>query len=676
MKRWNIASVFFIGEVGSFRIIELDAGRVNIITGASGTGKSAVIKALDYCLGSSKCQLPVYVRRRCVAVGVKWVRGADEMISCRQVPLVGKAPNSYMYVTTGRSLKVPRSVEEFEGRGLVAVSKARLGEAFGIDAMLVKESEQQERDSPDQPSIRQFTPYMFVTKEVIDSETVLLHGLDDNRKALPIISTMPYFLGVVTGSTAAAERRLRQARRALEIDTAREEARVAKDSVLKQRARVLLGEAQQLGLVESTPEGADEALLISLVRKAASPAARPLQYPGADQLDTLQERRQAALKELTQTKRKLRALAVTEQESLDYETAVSSQHQKLRIAEHLHLLEVPTKCPVCESETSAGVEVAVAIRRSLETIRAETSAVGHLRPQIGDATAQLNKRVEELSGLLRELDAAVASTLNQIAAARQFADLAQLQSFFRGKATYFLETIDDQLLKPAKDLTKQRDAIAELEAQVDADNRRIRMRRAEAAVSQYASEVFSKLPKVEPCVDADLVFSAREPAVSVIEDGPEGAVLSMADLGSDQNWLAVHVALAFGLQRHFEKERRPVPGILVLDQISRPYFPNQSRDADEVEDGADEDVVEIESDIDEDRPDEISISNDEDYVAMRQHIDFLFKEVQARSGLQVLLLEHAYFPSDPRYVSATKERWTRASGKGLIPRDWKLRSAK
>lgn len=365
MKRWNIASVFFIGEVGSFRIIELDAGRVNIITGASGTGKSAVIKALDYCLGSSKCQLPVYVRRRCVAVGVKWVRGADEMISCRQVPLVGKAPNSYMYVTTGRSLKVPRSVEEFEGRGLVAVSKARLGEAFGIDAMLVKESEQPERDSPDQPSIRQFTPYMFVTKEVIDSETVLLHGLDDNRKALPIISTMPYFLGVVTGSTAAAERRLRQARRALEIDTAREEARVAKDSVLKQRARVLLGEAQQLGLVESTPEGADEALLISLVRKAASPAARPLQYPGADQLDTLQERRQAALKELTQTKRKLRALAVTEQESLDYETAVSSQHQKLRIAEHLHLLEVPTKCPVCESETSAGVEVAVAIRRSL-----------------------------------------------------------------------------------------------------------------------------------------------------------------------------------------------------------------------------------------------------------------------------------------------------------------------
>lgn len=79
MKRWNIASIFFIGEDNAFRAINLDLGRVNIITGASGTGKSAIIKALDYCLGSSKCQLPVYVRRRCIAVGVKWVKGDDEM---------------------------------------------------------------------------------------------------------------------------------------------------------------------------------------------------------------------------------------------------------------------------------------------------------------------------------------------------------------------------------------------------------------------------------------------------------------------------------------------------------------------------------------------------------------------------------------------------------------------
>ena len=670
MTRWNIASIFFIGEEGAFRIIDLDPGRVNVITGASGTGKSAVIKALDYCLGSSKCQLPVYVRRRCVAVGVKWVKGQDEMISCRQVPLVGKAPNAYMFVTTGRNLKIPRIVEQFEGRGTVEASKARLGQAFGIDGTQKAGAAPNERESADRPSVRQFTPYVFVTKEVIDSETVLLHGLDDNRKAQLIISSMPYFLGVVTESTAAAERRLRQARRALEIDVLREEARRTKDSLIKQRSRLLLSDAQQLGLVEVPPDTADEELLLDMLRIAISPSVRALQYPSADQLDSLQERRQTTLKELNQTKRKLRAMAVTAQESQDYESAVTSQHEKLRIAEHLHLLDVPTTCPVCESHTETGAQLALAMKRSLETIRVETSAVGRLRPQISAATEQLSQRAEVLSSLLREIDAGIASTLSQVTEAKRFTDLAQMHAYFRGKVSYFLETIDDQLHRPAKDLTKQQAEIAELEALVDADNRRIRMRRAEEAVSRFASEAFSKLPKVEPCVDAELVFSAREPQVNVIEAGPESAVLSMADLGSDQNWLAVHVALAFGLQRHFEKERRPIPGVVVLDQLSRPYFPNQGGDMHDADD-EDDDVVESAG---ADRPDEVSIeSDDEDYLAMRQHIDFLFKEVAARNDLQVLLLEHAYFPHDQRYVAATKERWTRASGKGLIPRDWKRR---
>jgi Protein of unknown function (DUF3732) len=666
MNRWNIASIFFIGEEGAFRIITLDAGRVNVITGASGTGKSAVIKTLDYCLGSSECELPVYVRRRCVAVGVKWVMGEAEMISCRQVPLIGKSPNSYMYVTTGRNLKVPQTIKEFEGRGTVAVSKVRLGTAFGIDSSAAVESERLEKESLDRPSVRQFTPYIFVTKEVIDSETVLLHGLDDNRKAQHIVSTMPYFLGAVTELTAAAERRLRQARRALEIDIAREEARVVKDSQVKQRSRVLLWEAQQLGLIESPPEGADEPVLIDMLQRASSEMARPLQYPGAEQLDTLQERRRDTLKELNQTKRKLRAIAIEEQESKDYESAVNTQHEKLRIAEHLHLLDVPTSCPICDSQTDAGAVVAAAMRQSLVTIRAESSAVGRLRPRISGAAEQASKRAEELSSLLRELDAGMSAALSQIAEARQYADLAQLQAFFRGKATYFLESVNDQLLRPAKDLTRQRDEIAELESLADADNRKIRMRRAEDAVSRFASQIFSELPKVEPCVEAELLFSVREPHVNVIEAGVNGAVLSMADLGSDQNWLAVHIALSFGLQRHFEKERRPVPGVVVLDQLSRPYFSNQGRD----------DMAESEDSgdiVDESLPDEVSIAGDEDYLAMRQHIDFLFSEVDARSGLQVLLLEHAYFASDPRYVAATRERWTRASGKGLIPREWKLR---
>lgn len=55
---------------------------------------------------------------------------------------------------------------------------------------------------------------------------------------------------------------------------------------------------------------------------------------------------------------------------------------------------------------------------------------------------------------------------------------------------------------------------------------------------------------------------------------------------------------------------------------------------------------------------------------MRRHVDYLFKETEAQKDLQVLLIEHAYFADDPRYVKATRERWNRASGEALIPTDW------
>lgn len=166
----------------------------------------------------------------------------------------------------------------------------------------------------------------------------------------------------------------------------------------------------------------------------------------------------------------------------------------------------------------------------------------------------------------------------------------------------------------------------------------------------------AQLPTVAPCVDSELEFSSRKPSIAVIES-ETGALLRMSDIGSDQNYLAIHVALSFALQRFFDMVKSPVPGLLVFDQISRPYFPSKGEDQDEEEIGSVEDV-----------------EDDEDLLAMRKHIDYLFSQTKKQAGLQVLLIEHAYFADDPRYVQATRERWGRASGEALIPLDWPTRS--
>ena len=178
------------------------------------------------------------------------------MISCRQVPLVGKAPNPIcMY--DGVVPKVPRSRGKFEGKGTVTV-KARLGEAFGIKTMATGDAENRKRLAGQtiDPSVHAIRVRY---QGVIDSRRRSCCTGDDNRKAPLLSRRLPHFLGVVTG----------QRRRHFSAFGRRAERRstlfVKRPASLRTTPAGGLGkEAQQFGLPER-PQKDDEAFLIEHV---------------------------------------------------------------------------------------------------------------------------------------------------------------------------------------------------------------------------------------------------------------------------------------------------------------------------------------------------------------------------------------------------------------------------
>lgn len=646
MTRWNVETIFFLGVNGERRDVSFKAEEVNIITGASGTGKSTLIKALDYCLGSKNCELPVHVKRRCVAVGVKWVRGDNEMIVGRIIPPVGQKSSAYMFAANGRNLALPNSLEAFEGATNLATAKGFLERAFGIGDL--PDDADTTGAARGRATVRHVTPYLFVTKEVIYSETVLLHGLEDKDKASDIVETLPYFLKVADEGSAADERELRQLRKSLQHEEQRERQRLAEETVNRDRAFALVSEGHSLGLLGKPEADLSEETLMSQLRGVSSAVPGLVDMPSDSELGPLYERRRILLADLNRNRREQQAARVAVGEAQGFKGAVSRQRNKLMLAEHLGLDSLASHCPICESETDKGQEAASAISAALEKIRDESAAVERVEPRLQLYGRQIAEENTRLRSELKRLDDDIAAALRRIDESGKFRELQQVQAHFMGRVSYFLEAPKAVAARPARDLSVLRTQIANLEARVDRGAREVRLRSAENQVSSYASEAFKVLPTVEPCNGARLMFSARKPDIAIIEKGTE-AVLRMPDVGSDQNYLAVHIALAFALQRHFEERASPVPGLLVLDQISRPYFPAR-------EDG---DETEVSG-----RPE------DDDIIAMRKHIDYLFAEVASRTGLQVILIEHAYFADDARYVNATRERWTRPSKRALIPLDW------
>jgi hypothetical protein len=649
MTRWNIDTIFFLGVSGQRRDVSFEADTLNIITGASGTGKSTLIKAVDYCLGSSKCELPAHVRRRSLAVGVRWVSGDAQMMVGRLIPPVGQATSTRMFTTSGRELPLPGTVDDFDGATTLEAAKAFIERAFGIGDLI---GEADAAVARGRATVRHVTPYMFVTKEVIYSESTLLHGLEKADKARDIIAAMPYFLRVTDEASAMDERRLRQLQRALEKEEARARSRAAAETALKQRATSLLEEAHRIGVAAAPQADASEAALLAELTTVSKTQIEASVYPSEGELGALNLRRRDILAELGALRRRSQATRTALREATGFQGAVARQRDKLKLAEHLHLDEVAGVCPLCDAPSERGRETAAALQATLTKVRAESVAVERVRPRLVEYDRALEDEVARLNAELRRVDDQIQSWLRQSEETRRLADLGQLRAHLLGRISFFLEASVDEPRQVTRDLGVLRAEIAELEARVDREARDIKLKRAEAKISQFASEAFAALPTVAPCVGSELDFSSRQPEVTVIEAG-SGAVLRLPDVGSDQNYLAIHIALSFALQRYFEVVNAPVPGVLILDQISRPYFPQSGEDEDEAEISGREE--------------------DEDVQAMRQHIDFLFAEIARRKGLQVLLIEHAYFADDARYVSATRERWTRASRRALIPLDWPTR---
>ncbi|MFD2144953.1 hypothetical protein [Mucilaginibacter antarcticus] len=110
---FRIKSIFLIpkDKHKETRIIEFDLHKVNVITGGSEKGKSALIAIVDYCLGSGKCRIPTGKIR----IYTEWF-GIHLILSNEQEIIIArKEPGDHissgdMFLREGNDLTVPSTI--------------------------------------------------------------------------------------------------------------------------------------------------------------------------------------------------------------------------------------------------------------------------------------------------------------------------------------------------------------------------------------------------------------------------------------------------------------------------------------------------------------------------------------------------------------------------------------
>ena len=96
----------------TYKAIEFDINSVNVITGDSRTGKSAIIPIIDYCLASGECYIPTQtIRDTCSWFGVVVKLDNSKALLARREPGAQKSTGDMMFVQ-GEEIEIPEVPEK------------------------------------------------------------------------------------------------------------------------------------------------------------------------------------------------------------------------------------------------------------------------------------------------------------------------------------------------------------------------------------------------------------------------------------------------------------------------------------------------------------------------------------------------------------------------------------
>lgn len=642
--KFQILNILVYGANGQIRSIELKPDAVNVVTGQSKTGKSALIHIVDYCLGRRECNVPAGVIRKHVEwYAVKLQTSSGEVFIARRNPEPGKESSEDIYIERGTSLSFPEASSLTKNANLETLASI-LNQVLGIGEYTHEPKAGQTRKTGT-ADIGKALFYCFQEQSEIDDQKFLFHRQGEPFIPQSIKDYLPYFLGAITDEFIQNKEELRKLNRKLK----QVESRIAERNRLKgqnfERAFALLNEAKSVDLI-----AADEPLQDSWsnVRQLIEAAlARNIDNdpaePNVDVLNDLLDRQQRIRETYRIATSELKSLKDLKRSSNGFGSEMGEQKSRLESINIFgHTGDLNT-CPLCSSTLPSAVPSAEAIRASLTDIDSQLEAVTNDTPHLDAMIAKAEDQLGEIKKQLDEVKASIISlqTTNQrISGLRDF---NSRRAMIKGRLSLYLENMpandvddsDDKL--EAEKIAEQ---VRALEAVLDDETLAGRL---ESILSLVSAQITSLARKLE-IEHSDSPMRLDLKKLTIVADHADDGPIPMPKMGSGETWVGLHLVTHLALHNWFFKKQRPVPQFLFLDQPSQAYFP------------PDTSAETVREQTEATNPD-------------RQSVIRMFKLiVEETKNFQVIVTEHADIRED-WYQALVRENWWDGKQK-LVPVGW------
>jgi len=638
------------------RVLKIAEGKLNVITGASKTGKSAVIPILDYCLGSERCAVPVAtIRDTCSWFGVVVATTEGEKLLARREP-GNQQSTGDMFLVEGETVTIPHSIGD-KNTNVDAV-KRMLDRLAGLSNLGFDPSGIA-GGFKNRPSFRDLLAFTFQPQNIVANPDVLFFKADTMEHKEKLRTIFPYVLGAVTPDVLARRWEIDQLVRELRRKDRELNAQRQASSQWRAELRNWVSEARDLGLLaaELAVVGrSDEELLASLedvIKKTSADSqvtdiALDAAATEAADLDREEGAVSIQLSEL-----KARAENMTRLRSAvdDYTGALNKQRDRLQLSRWFREIADfgTTLCPICGGAFDHADGELDVLCDALASVEATARQLDPVPAVFDRELAQVREQVRILSDRFKGVRARRDALETRSARIRDERWRRASVDRFLGRMEQALKVLKAPQGDPdfAAEVAELKRKLVELRAAASDGAAQERQRAALKRVSAAMARLLPVLDSERPTDPAELNIDD----LTVRVTGSSGRPDFLWEIGSGANWLSYHVAAMLGLHELFlSQSGNPVPSLLVLDQPSQVYFPRKLAGRQ----GADGDPR----------------LADEDIAAVKKIFDVLGASAKGRAeGLQILVLDHAGSEvwGDAQDVNLVEE-WR--DGKALIPSQW------
>lgn len=570
---------------GRERTVKFKPGALNVVTGESRTGKSALLTIVDYCLGRDDARVPAGPIASTVAwFGTLWqLDGGSRAFLARPAMKTGASSNSQAMLEFGgeelESLPLEDLIVNTDSKSM----RAQVGLRIGLREVRIDPSEYSSR-RPFSIGLGSAALFCFQGQDEIANKSLLFHRQAEGGMDQTIKDALPFFLGAVIGDQASKRAQLRDARSALRrTESALQNAEVSAQTI-DVTLQSLLSEAHSAGMTDraSAPDVKTTIEILSRVRYS----------PMKDLESNADIKSQDALRELQlereDVRRQVRQLLQDRELLLDFRKGEGGYGQSLALqagrmtsldlvipptTELSHGGHQATHCPVCSQQLRDSDPTVEQLRRRLLELRSELVSLAAAEPSRKEALERLEASAVMLRDRLQAVDAALEAVSTRTNVTSNVSD-AENREFIRGRIDATLGrntyTDDSHLLV----LRRQRDdslaRVAALEEELDDDEAREQLTSRLVTVGRDMTAYAKKLELEHSETDVRLDV-AKLTVVADTETGPT----PMHGIGSAANWIGYHLVTHLALHRFFTRQKRPVPRLLMLDQPTQAYYQSE-----------------------------------------------------------------------------------------------------